>query len=109
MNLRNHITHKTMDIKPLRGKVLAELIDKGERVTKAGVILMDDDGKDEGIRPRWFKCKAIGPEVFDIKVGEYMLVDHGSWTREIRTDKGKIVTRMVEAKSVLATSDAEPA
>ena len=56
MNLRNHITHKTMDIKPLRGKVLAELIDKGERVTKAGVILMDDDGKDEGICHRHERC-----------------------------------------------------
>tara|TARA_B000000609_G_scaffold143142_1_gene123021 strand:- start:80 stop:409 length:330 start_codon:yes stop_codon:yes gene_type:complete len=108
MNLRNYTAHNTMKIKPLRGKVLAELVDKGERVTKAGVILMDDDGKDEGVRPRWFKCEAIGDDVHDIKVGEWILVEHGRWTREIRGDKGKIITRMVEAKSVLATSDVEP-
>ena len=108
MSLRNYTTHKAMNIRPLRNKVLAELIDKGERTTHSGVILLDDNMKDEGVRPRWFKCQAIGPEVYDIKPGDYILVSHGRWSREVRTEGKRFETRLVEADSVLATSDVEP-
>ena len=108
MSLRNYITHRAMNIKPLRGKLLAELIDKGERTTHSGVILLDDNMKEEGVRPRWFKCQAVGDEVYDINPGDYILVSHGRWTREQSSEGRKIVTRVVEADSVLAKSDVEP-
>ena len=37
--------------RPLKGKMVAKLVDKGERVTQDGIIILDDDGKEQGIRP----------------------------------------------------------
>ena len=107
MSLRNYTIHK-MNIKPLRGKILGELLDTGNRTTHAGVILLDDNMKEDGVRPRWFKCQAIGPEVYDIKPGDYMLVSHGRWTREHVTSGRKLVTRVIEADSVLGVQNDRP-
>ena len=46
------MTDIVKSITPLPDKVLVEMIKKGER--KVGsIIVLDDDGKREGIRPRW--------------------------------------------------------
>ena len=50
------------DIKPLRNKVIVRDIEKGQQVTRGGIILPDDDGKDWGIRPRWAKVYKVGSE-----------------------------------------------
>ena len=39
------------DIKPLRNNLIVRNIEKGERKTKGGIILRNDDGKEHGIRP----------------------------------------------------------
>ncbi len=94
------------EIKAMRDKILAEMIDKPDE--DAGVILLDDNMKEDGVRPRWFKCQAIGPEVYDIKPGDYMLVSHGRWTREHATSGRKLVTRVIEADSVLGVQNDRP-
>jgi hypothetical protein len=38
---------------------------------------------DQGIVPRWARVYSVGPEQEDIKVGQYVLVSHGRWTRGI--------------------------
>ena len=48
-----------MEIRPLRGKLIGEILDRGERKTAGGIIMMDDDGTSGGIRPRWFKIKFV--------------------------------------------------
>lgn len=52
-----------------------------ERITRAGIVLLNDNGTTKGIRPRWGQVYAVGPEQTDVSVGEWVLVAHGRWTR----------------------------
>ena len=63
--------------------------------------------KSSGIRPRWGKVYAIGPEQKDIQVGQYILISHGRWTRGIKIDDGtgEKVIRKVDNKDILLISD----
>lgn len=81
-------------ITALRKKVIVTNIESGARLTRKGIIIPDDDGKERGIRPRWAEVYAVGEEIDDIKVGEWILVSHGRWTRgmDIQTPDGKKVT-----------------
>lgn len=56
----------------------------GERKTDGGIIMLDDDGKTDGIRPRFFEVHDVGERtgvVDDIKKGDFVLVAHGRWSR----------------------------
>ncbi len=81
------------EIKALRGKVLVHNIEQGEKRTKGGIILLDDDGKERGIRERWAQVYAVGPDVDDIAVGQWVLIKHGRWSRGIKVSvQGEDVT-----------------
>lgn len=76
---KSTITAKSF--KPLRDNVLVTDLESGERRTKAGILLADDDMKDYGVRERWARVWAVGPDVKDeISPGEWILVKHGRWT-----------------------------
>jgi hypothetical protein len=57
---------------------------KGEfdaQVTEAGIILMSNAKKSQGISARWFQVWEVGPDVDgSIKPGYWLLVQHGRWT-----------------------------
>ena len=55
-------------------------LESGARTTKGGIFILDDNAKDTGIRSRWGQVYAVGPDVTDIKAGEWILIDHGRWT-----------------------------
>jgi co-chaperonin GroES (HSP10) len=97
-------------IKPLKDKILVSNMDFGFEKTKSGLILMSDDGKTQGIHPRWGKVWAIGPEQKDIKVGEWVCVEHGRWTRtiEFESENDVVELRMVDTKAILMTADEKP-
>ena len=83
----------------------------GEQTTAGGIILTNDDGKTRGIYPRWAKVYSKGPQNKDpYSVGEWILVEHGRWTRGIKleTNEGELEVRMVEAESILAYSNEKP-
>jgi hypothetical protein len=78
------------------------------QTTKGGIILVNDDATTSGIRPRWAKVYSIGPEQEEIKVDEWVLVDHGRWTRGVlmqKPDGTEQVIRRVDFKDILAVSD----
>lgn len=83
----------------------------GEQKTASGLIISNDDGKTRGIYPRWGRVYSKGPQNKDpYKVGEWILVEHGRWTRgmTLETKDGELEVRMIEAESVLAYSDEKP-
>ena len=98
------------NIVPLRDHVLVSDMDFGMEKTKSGIVLTSDNGKTQGIHPRWGKVWAIGPEQQDIKVGEWVCVEHGRWTRtiEVDTDNGIIELRMVDTNAILMSADEKP-
>ena len=99
---------KVNKIVPVHDVVLVSEMKFEERVTTSGIIIPNDDGKNSGIRPRWAKVYAIGPEQTDVKVGQYILIDHGRWTKGITIESeidGKITIRKVDNDDILLVSD----
>jgi hypothetical protein len=77
------MTAKT--VKALPGRVLVSNIKRGER--KIGsIILANDNGTSAGIRARWAEVFDVGAGVDDIRVGEWILVNHGRWTRAVKVN-----------------------
>lgn len=99
------------NLKPIKDKVLVSDMHFGEQKTASGLIIKNDDGTTRGIYPRWGKVYAKGPDnIEDYKVGDWILIEHGRWTRGITLDdgNGEKVVRMVENSSVLMYSEEKP-
>lgn len=94
-------------IKPLNDSIIVSDMAFDERITHSGVILLNDDMKNSGIRPRWAKVYAVGPEQKDIQVGQYILISHGRWTRGIKIQdiEGVKTIRKVDNNDILLISD----
>lgn len=80
------------------------------RVTSSGIILHSDNAKSEGIRPRWGRVYAVGPEQQGVKPGQWICVSHGRWTRgvEIEDSTGVHTLRRVDNDEILLVSDQMP-
>ena len=98
------------DITPLKKRVLVSNMHFGETRSKGGIILVDDDGSESGIHPRWAKVYAIGKEQDDVKVGEWVMVAHGRWSRalKVKKDGEELEVRMIDENDILLVSDDEP-
>lgn len=97
------------NITAIGDKVLATMVDGfGEKVTKGGVILQEKDATSEAIRPRWFHVTHVGPDQEDVKVGDYVLVYHGRWTRGITLSGYDTKIYMLDPEYLMATSDKMP-
>lgn len=66
---------------PLGNKVLVAHMEFGIEKSKSGILLTSSDGKGSGIVPRWAQVIAVGPDQHEIKVGEWVLIEHGRWSR----------------------------
>ena len=98
------------DIKPLKKRVLVSDMHFGETKTAGGIILTDDDGTESGIHPRWAKVYAVGDQQEDVKVGQWILVAHGRWSRAFKVKKSgtELEVRMIDENDILLLSDEEP-
>lgn len=97
---------------PIRDNVLVTDMNFDARVTKGGIVLPSDDGKSEGVRHRWARVWAIGPEQHDVKVGEWILLEHGRWTRGVTVeleDGTDIIIRRADIKAILMVTEEKPA
>ena len=92
---------------PLRDTVLVTEMSFDERVTSTGIVLINDDMKSSGIRPRWGRVYAVGPDQTDVKVGQYICIAHGRWTRGVKINDGtgKLTVRKVDNNDILLVSD----
>lgn len=102
-----------IDRKQLRAisdSVIVEDMEFDQRITQTGLILPNDNGKSSGIRPRWGRVYATGPEQQDVRVGEWICVAHGRWTRgiDIEDESGKRTIRKIDPKDILMSADERP-
>ena len=97
-------------LRALKDHVLVTEMEFGGRQLSSGIMLLSDDGKSDGIRPRWARVFAVGPEQEDVQVGQWILVAHGRWTRanDIEVDGEKKSLRRVDNNDILMVSDTEP-
>lgn len=97
-------------VQPLRDHVLVNEMNFEGRTLSSGIVLLNDNGKADGIRPRWGQVYAVGPEQTEIKVGQWICVAHGRWTRgvDIEDESGKKTIRRIDHRDILLVSDEEP-
>ena len=99
-------------VRAIHEDVLVSGMHFGETRTEGGIIIQSDDAKAHGVKPRWAQVYAKGPENKDpYEVGDWILIEHGRWTRkiEIENEKGeKIDLQKVEVGSILAWQDEAP-
>ena len=97
-------------IQPLNDSVIVADMVFDERTTTGGIVLLNDNGKGTGIRPRWGQVYAVGPKQQDVAPGQWVLVAHGRWTRgiDVEDETGKHTLRRVDPKDILLSSDELP-
>lgn len=98
-------------LRPIRNNVFVSDMEFDMRTSAGGIVLLNDDGKTEGIRARWGKVFAIGQEQKDVQVGEWILIEHGRWTRGITIEDengSEFIIRRVDTDCILATADEKP-
>ena len=98
-------------VRPVLDHVIVQDMEFGEQKTKSGIIIVNDDGQLHGIKPRWGKVYAVGPKQEDVVPGEWILIEHGRWTRghDIEQDDGSYITlRRVDVEAIIAASDDKP-
>ena len=98
------------EIRPLRDSVIVTDMDFNDRKLASGILLLGDDGKTDGIRPRWAQVYAIGPEQQDVSVGQWVLVEHGRWSRGLKIvrDGEEIVIRRADPQAIIFASQDKP-
>jgi len=98
-------------LKPIKNRILFSDMEFGEEVSKGGIILTSDNGKAHGVRPRWGKVWAVGPDQTDFKVGDWILIEHGRWSRaaEVENPDGSITkVQMADLDAIMLVSDEKP-
>jgi len=102
---------KKIKVRALSKDILVVDMDMGDMTTSSGIVIQSDNGKAHGVKPRWAKVYKVGSEVdIDVKVGQWVLIEHGRWTRKINIDDGEGVKdfQKVEIKSIMAVADERP-
>ena len=102
---------KKIKVRALSKDILVVDMDMGDMTTSGGIVIQSDNGKAHGVKPRWAKVYKVGSEVdIDVKVGQWVLIEHGRWTRKINIDDGEGVKdfQKVEIKSIMAVADERP-
>lgn len=101
----------TGTLTPIKDSVIVTDMYFGEQTTKGGLIIKNDDGTTRGIYPRWGRVHKKGPDnKEDYQSGDWILVEHGRWTRAFEVDEGDGVKelRMVETSAIIMWSETKP-
>ena len=73
------------NIRAVKHSVLGFFVNPpGEGKTKGGIITLDDDGENTGIKTRFFELHDVGSDndvTPDCKKGDIVAVAHGRWSR----------------------------
>ena len=86
----------------------------GEEKTAGGIIMTSQDGKVDGIKPRWGQVYSIGPNykhTDQVHIGDWVLMEDGRWSRGmlIEDEEGiEWVLRKADPEAMLVVSEEEP-
>jgi hypothetical protein len=84
-----------MALRPLGDNFLFAFLDdnsEGRFIdrSRAGIIMTNQNILGQSGVPRWGKVLAIGNDVIDFKLGDYVLIEAGMWTIGFKHDGVKI-------------------
>jgi co-chaperonin GroES (HSP10) len=98
---------KVNAVRPVKDHVIVCDMNFDARTSLSGIWIPSTNGKLEGIHPRWGKVYAVGAEQTEIKVGQWVCIKHGRWTRglEIEDPSGEKTIRRIDNDDILLISD----
>ena len=98
---------KIKSFRALQDHVIVTDMNFDQKISHGGIIIPSGDKKLEGIHARWGRVYAIGNKQKDVRVGQYVLIKHGRWTRgiEIEDDTGEHTIRRIDQNDILLVSD----
>jgi co-chaperonin GroES (HSP10) len=98
---------KVNAVRPVKDHVIVCDMNFDARTSLSGIWIPSTNGKLEGIHPRWGKVYAVGADQTEIKVGQWVCVKHGRWTRglEIEDPSGEKTIRRIDNDDILLISD----
>jgi co-chaperonin GroES (HSP10) len=98
---------KIKSFRALQDYVVVTDMNFKEKISHGGIIIPNSDGKLEGVHPRWGRVYSVGSKQLDIKVGQYVLVKHGRWTRGtlIEDAEGERTIRRIDPADILLVSN----
>jgi co-chaperonin GroES (HSP10) len=102
---------KNIKVRPLSKDILVINMDMGEMKTSSGIVIQSDDGKAHGVKPRWAEVYKVGSNCeVDVKEGQWVLIEHGRWTRKIKINDGagEKEFQKVEVASIMMVADEKP-
>lgn len=102
---------KVSKLRPINDGVIVLDMNFGEQKSHGGIVIASDNGKAHGVHPRWAKVYAVGDAQKDVTVGQWVLVEHGRWTRgiKIEDDEGEKIVRRIDTNCMMMVSDEQPA
>jgi hypothetical protein len=103
-------TNKINGIAALHDHVIVRDMNFGNRTLSSGIIMLNDDAKTDGIRPRWAQVYRVGPDQKHISVGQWIMIEHGRWTRgaKVEINEEEFTIRRVDPSAIIFVSDTEP-
>lgn len=101
---------QNINIRPIHDHILIKDMDFGEMKTAGGIVIQSDNAKSHGVKPRWAQIYRVGPEQTEYHVGQWILIEHGRWTRKFKINDGNGVKEIqrVDIDGILATADERP-
>lgn len=79
-----------MIIEAVRNYVIFTFVEDivGDRFVNktAGRIIVSSEDRAQTTYPRWGKVVQVGPDVYDVKVDDYILIEAGKWTSHFYVD-----------------------
>ena len=97
-------------VRPIHDHIIVKDMEFGEMVSTGGIVIQSDNAKSHGVKPRWAQIYKVGPEQTEYHVGQWILIEHGRWTRQFNIDDGegeKSIQR-VDIDAILATANERP-
>lgn len=104
VNEVNYDHYSIGDIDPISDHIIVHNIESTNQRVQRGIIILDENSNERGVRPRWAQVYKVGPEQEDVVPGEWVLVEHGRWTRGIKLDNDDVY-RKIDPKAILLVSD----
>jgi len=94
-------------IKAIGDHIIVSDMNFDQRTTSSGIVLLSGDKKLEGIHARWARVYAVGSDQQDVRVGQWVCVKHGRWTRGLNIEDSESVKtiRRVDNNDILLVSD----
>lgn len=100
-----------MKIIPIRNNILFEFLDEtrasdGKFTERTrGSIFIGTVQNNQSSKPRWGKVLSVGPDVYGVEEGDFILIEPGKWTIGTEVDGQKMWK--TDDQCVICTSNTE--